>query len=477
MIAPLLKNGAGEVGDRTFSRLSLDVTLSLIIRDGARLSCLKEVLAAPLTSPDDIAERQSVLADFDSHPGLLSELSALSEQLDAIRSAWNEYRRSKLSSPGNPKKSPLRTAEEQCSVSAVTLGKLLFLVRDVKETLEKYRPASAPLRAVLADARSVASGEHFDTLLAVTGELEHRPPASPVDMRITLDALGRIASAELLDRKYMKLPEPAQPRRSWFKKAQEDLPGKPLVPSREEADSLLPLPFSELSRVMDDISKELFGRYSGLGRALLFYSAAVEYIAFLRRHTVPVCYPKFTGGGLSVRGLYDAALLASGVEDVVPHTIASPGGAPGIVVCGANGSGKTTLLRSLLTAHLFAQSGLPVPAEAADFPVYTAFYTQFAEAEREFEAGNDAGRFEQEVRELSRIIERAPSGSLVVLNETFQSTSYDEGSEGLYHILLYFERRGSSYIIATHMEPLRDMLRGNALCLRMNDRCEPVRVE
>ena len=353
----------------------------------------------------------------------------------------------------------------------------MFFVRDVKETLEKYRPASAPLRAMLSDARAVASGDGFDALLAVTGELSRRAPASPVDMRITLDALGRVASAELLDHKYMKLPGSGPARRSFFKKPPEDVPGAPLIPSREEADSLLPLPFSELSRVMDDISKELFGRYSGLGRALLFYSAAVDYIAFLRRRGTDVCYPAFTGGELSVRGLYDAALLASGAEDVVPHTLASPGGTPGAVVCGANGSGKTTLLRSLLTAHLLAQSGLPVPAKEARFPVFAAVYTQFAESEREFAEGNDAGRFEQEVRELSRIIDRAPPGSLIVLNETFQSTSYDEGSEGLYHILCCLERRGIFYIIATHMEPLRDMLRGRALCLRMNERREPVREE
>ena len=105
-----------------------------------------------------------------------------------------------------------------------------------------------------------------------------------------------------------------------------------------------------------------------------------------------------------------------------------------------------------------AQAGLPVPAESAHLRIYSTVITQFAEGEKEFEAGNNAGRFEQEVREIASLLEIAPPHSLVILNETFQTTAYDEGAEGIYHILRYLSKCGISYIIATHMHQLRDKL-------------------
>ena len=49
-------------------------------------------------------------------------------------------------------------------------------------------------------------------------------------------------------------------------------------------------------------------------------------------------------------------------------------------------------------------------------------------------------------------------GSLVFLNETFQSTAYDEGAEGLSHLLKYFSRCGIRWILVTHLRQLKKML-------------------
>lgn len=470
----LASDKTGVTGERTFYHLSLDITLSGIISNVSARAQFRDALASPLTSKEEILERQAVVADLGARPGMLAALVRLSEEFDAIKSSWNEYRRSKYTAEAQ-KKSPLVSAEERCSVSAVTLSELLYFVRDIKETLEKFRPSSPALRAVLDDARKVAGGERFDALISVCGELEHRARLAPIDLRVTLDELGRIRTAELVDHKYLKVPDPNAPqKRAWFRKqAQDDMKCEHVTPTKEDANELLPSPFVELANALDDISKQIIEQYSGFCRSLPFFAAASEYIAFLTGRGVGFVYPTFTDGEAEVTELYDIGLLAS-AEDaakITPHTVRSKAG--GIVVTGANGSGKTTLLRSLAAAQLLAQSGLPIPASSARLRVCTAIYTQFAEGERD--AGDsDAGRFEQEVRELSLLVEKAPPGSLVVLNETFQSTSYSEGAEGLYHILRYFGRRGISYILATHIGQLHGMLRGQALCLRMNGSREPV---
>ena len=129
-------------------------------------------------------------------------------------------------------------------------------------------------------------------------------------------------------------------------------------------------------------------------------------------------------------------------------------GLAGILITGENNSGKTVYLRSVGMAQLLFQAGLPVPCESARMRIFSAVHTCYAAAEKEFVSGNDAGRFEQEVREFSRLAESIQPNSLLLLNEVFQTTAYSEGAEGLYHILNYFTRHGVNFIAVTHLKEL-----------------------
>ena len=129
-------------------------------------------------------------------------------------------------------------------------------------------------------------------------------------------------------------------------------------------------------------------------------------------------------------------------------------GLAGILITGENNSGKTVYLRSVGMAQLLFQAGLPVPCESARMRIFSAVHTCYAAAEKEFVSGNDAGRFEQEVRVFSRLAESIQPNSLLLLNEVFQTTAYSEGAEGLYHILNYFTRHGVNFIAVTHLKEL-----------------------
>lgn len=136
------------------------------------------------------------------------------------------------------------------------------------------------------------------------------------------------------------------------------------------------------------------------------------------------------------------------------HDLNKSAGVPGILITGENNSGKTVYLRSVGMAQLLFQAGLPVPCESARMRILSAVHTCYAAAEKEFVSGNDAGRFEQEVRVLSQLAERIQPNSLLLLNEVFQTTAYSEGAEGLYHILNYFMRHGVNFIAVTHLKEL-----------------------
>ena len=233
-----------------------------------------------------------------------------------------------------------------------------------------------------------------------------------------------------------------------------------------------------LSNLLSGFVRELIEGFSRLSDELTFYELALDYINMAKEKELPLCYPEIIEPEsdqrepIEISRLYDLLLegRALAAKDVVPNDICFPtsdsvannsddnsskaAGVPGILITGENNSGKTVYLRSVGMAQLLFQAGLPVPCESARMRIFSAVHTCYAAAEKEFVSGNDAGRFEQEVRVLSQLAERIQPNSLLLLNEVFQTTAYSEGAEGLYHILNYFTRHGVNFIAVTHLKEL-----------------------
>ena len=468
----------GTTGERLLYHLSLDLSLSKICHDGAKRKYFLDVLASPLADADSILYRQNILRDFLAYPELLAKMIALAEEFESIRAKWNEYRRSKYRGMSDQAlKTATVLAQNQCSVSAMTLRALLFFIRDLSTLLDEYDSESEFLTELLSESKALIQNEAFSRLITVCGELEYRPDMNPVDLRVTLDEFGDINSAELIDHKYILVTDPElKQKRSWLKKQMpERYPCERVYLTRADAETLFPSPFYELANAIDDIVKQIFDRYAGIKEELQFYEVAAEYCSFLSEKGANYIFPNFTQDGTtSIEKLYDLQLLVTSesISDIVPHSLISTDNTERIVVYGDNGSGKTSFLRSITTMQLLAQAGLPIPSESAQLRIYSAIITQFAESEKEFEEGNDAGRFEQEVREIAALLNIAPPHSFVILNETFQTTAYDEGAEGIYHILRYLSSEGISYIIATHMHQLLEMLGDEVVSLHVNSEHE-----
>ena len=162
--------------------------------------------------------------------------------------------------------------------------------------------------------------------------------------------------------------------------------------------------------------------------------------------------------GFDYEELYDMLLVFRDQSNkkVIPNSLSSDSNKEGMLVFGDNGSGKTVFLRSLAAMQVLGQAGLPVPCVRASIYPFSTIHTQFSEGEKMFTQGNDAGRFEQEVSEIAEMVDSITDNSLIILNETFQTTAYDEGAKGLYDILKYFTRKNVTWILVTHLTQLRE---------------------
>ena len=308
----------------------------------------------------------------------------------------------------------------------------------------------------------------FTKLITFCSKYENFSAGGYWDFKFSLNSEGHIEACELINHRYIHVTDPELKKKgfSLFKKAEEaTYPCQRLAPAKDGLyEQLAVSALSDLSGLFGKLSEQIFEKYCQIGRELVFYDVALKYVQTLTAKNVPVFYPTFTEDqSICVKNLYDLYLLMSkpNTSSVIPNDFILGKDNGGLLVFGNNGSGKTVYLRSVGTMQILAQAGLPLPCESAELTLFSQLATQFSEAEKEFCEGNDAGRFEQEVRELAAMVDTLKEGSLVFLNETFQSTAYAEGAEGLYHLLKHFSALNVRWILVSHLRQLEEMFDKN----------------
>jgi DNA mismatch repair ATPase MutS len=219
----------------------------------------------------------------------------------------------------------------------------------------------------------------------------------------------------------------------------------------EQARSLLSDALYELYRALTAVAGALYEVFHGLSRELDFYTTAVKFCNYLDAKELHYQFPEFAAGAYA-ENVYDPLLLVEGLTktQIVTNGVRLSGR---VLIRGANAAGKTSFIRALGLLHIFAAAGLPVCAENVTLPFFDQVLTQFSKSEQLGKL-DEAGRFEQEVKELAEIYGEVGDSTLVLLNETFQTTAYAEGADALRYILDAIEKRGASWIFVTHLTPL-----------------------
>ncbi len=360
-------------------------------------------------------------------------------------------------------------------MSLSTARKTLDALRGLGELLGIYSPQSRGLTTLKRRVNMLTSGVDFNELTELL-ELNGDMSADDIfTLRAELDDGARVSSYELMEIKHpAPVSEAAGIHKLFAKKSAPPMPSGIRVADRFGVlrNELLGGALREVAELAYAISKAIFDEFTPLSRELYFYEAAFAYVGAMKAKKLPLCYPELTkDGGSRLTELYDLHLCAfyPAADTIVPND--ADLSSSGIVITGGNNTGKTVFLRSIGTAQLLAQAGLPVLAREASLRVRSGVYTLYAAAEKEFDAGNDAGRFEQEVRLLAAMTREIKPGALVLLNELFQTTAYSEGAEGLYHILCYLrsDAVGADFVAVTHLTDLVALLGERAAHLRTLD--------
>ena len=149
--------------------------------------------------------------------------------------------------------------------------------------------------------------------------------------------------------------------------------------------------------------------------------------------------------------LLERNLKAKGLT-VVPISVELEGSNRQLIITGPNTGGKTVTLKTIGLLALMAQSGLPVPADRAELPVFDAVLADIGDYQS---IEQNLSTFSAHVTNIDFISRTATRDSLVLLDELGSATDPEEGAALAVAIAAHFARIACMTVISTHHTSLK----------------------
>ena len=215
----------------------------------------------------------------------------------------------------------------------------------------------------------------------------------------------------------------------------------------------------EEAREVHRILREMTDRLRGYGdsiRATLILMAELELTFAKARFAqeFDCCIPKF-GERLLLRDARHPLLedvMKRRHKAVIPISLELTKERRTLLISGPNTGGKTVTLKTVGLLSLMAQSGLPVPAAEAEFPVFSQVLADIGDYQSIQENLSTFSAHVSNIREMA--LDVTPD-SLVLLDELGAATDPEEGGALGVAIVDHFRAAGAFTLVSTHLMALK----------------------
>jgi DNA mismatch repair protein MutS2 len=215
--------------------------------------------------------------------------------------------------------------------------------------------------------------------------------------------------------------------------------------------------YAEIQRILGEFSGKLRERREDLIRATEILSQidlAFAKAEFARQYDC--CIPDFTPDRTLLlkdarHPLLEKTLRAQG-RIPVPLSIELKPPKIMMIVSGPNTGGKTVALKTLGSAVLMAQAGIPVPASEFKLPLFRRVLADIGD-QQSIEAS--LSTFSAHITNIQKMVEVAGGKDMVLLDELGTSTEPNEGAALSVAILEHFRQCGAMTLVTTHHSRLK----------------------
>jgi DNA mismatch repair protein MutS2 len=215
----------------------------------------------------------------------------------------------------------------------------------------------------------------------------------------------------------------------------------------------------EVHRILRELTERLRG-YSDSILATLITMGELEFIfAKARFATEFDCIrPRFSPENAPRLVLQDARhplledVLRRHQKRAVPISLQLDAACRTLLISGPNTGGKTVALKTTGLLALMAQSGLPVPATRAEFPIFEQVLADIGDYQS---IQQSLSTFSAHISHIREMILEVTAGALVLLDEIGSATDPEEGGALGVAVVDHFRASGAFTLASTHLVALK----------------------
>lgn len=423
---------------------------------------MRKVMMTPLRTEEELKYRQAVLKDFLSNPDFTEKLYDAARRLIA---AWKKHGKDER------EKGNFMDNQRQLISEIKLLHIFLKSLTEIKLLSRRYKPDfnSRGLRSFCERLETEYSDEWEKKIRKVLDDLRFfcddeeseedirflkRIPRSNIVLEGAVGTGFKFSDLKLDSVSTQeKLMQKRKSTLNVFEKLSVTFSSEPMIIAKDEDSA------RELSELENEIAIYIFSYLQGFSRncrdffeALLvqsaFYAGCNNLYIRCRQIKVNTCYPtvctkermRFENLMELSMGLCNRKAPVGNDGDIADKML--------LIVTGANQGGKSTFLRSIGVAQIMMQSGLFVAAKRYESSLFPNFFTHFVRRE---DTAMNSGRLDEELGRINRIVNNLGKDSLVLLNESFATTTEEEGSVISYDIIKALGEVGVKVFTVTHL--------------------------
>ena len=475
----ILFRGSGEhkrLSDTACHDLGLETICRALTEDAKEQHMIRDVLADMSADPDTARFRSEVFSDVLVLPELRERMSRLFERMEFIRTfgimhksmdkelgLWHLFHR--MEELGDYIEC-VEAMRECLSDSRIASRGLLALREHIEELykdscFEQMKKDIAALRIKASEVRSVTLGinvnERFEAVSMGLISVNSKPFKKSGIVGSFADAIaskGKLNPSEEwdgdmhyhpIDSGSGKLAAAVEKEAAFF--APKIMPfvdagTSSTIVSTADGDGAKNSTFyleNTLNKMLDSLVKRLrdtLTKYANITVVSIsqllpeftYYIRAAEFVEKYTAKGFSFCKaePIEEKGLMEAEGFYNLKLAVSlgSADELVKNDLSFGPEHTVYILTGANRGGKTTVTQAVGILFLLAQGGVYVPAERFVFSPADCIYTHFPADE---DKTMDLGRLGEECVRFREIYSECTDKSLMLLNETFSTTSFEEG--------------------------------------------------